>query len=331
MAVMDFQKVGADRIKSLARQIEEHVAQGRVALNAKGLFDLPPALLRPALDHIKLGDRFKFERHQMAEAIKRDNERARDFQLANMMVEPRRIGTVIRPEMWQRNPPAPARYPGDDEMGGPRMLKQHIGPEATINRMVPRHMGRSDAKNVIEAQQGRYLSGGQATTAYRVRVFVKDKDRYDHLASPDHMAPEYASHFAAERCYRVSSKDEAARRVIDLAVEHQDDPYAPTVYAVYDLRDGSWASEMELLDKAFTPGIRADEDKMLYGWQLVEDWKYEGRRGKVVPSRLLLDKSPFMRAVDKLRVRIGAEYDLHGANVMKRGEQIVVLDPLYKC
>lgn len=342
MAVIDWKEQGAAHIVEWARKVIE--ANGdRIALNAMGMFDMPKQKEQKVLNCLRLDDRFKFERAQFEEGSKRELKRepvrivgdhncwgggrfrqsevVRGIDLIerDMM---RRPGTVIRPAMWQR----PDRL--DD---APVMLKQYVGPEATIQRVVDRANTRYMAKDCIEKGQGRYLSGGQATTAYRMRVFVQPKDRYDHLASPDHAAPEYASHFATERCYRVSSKDAAARRVIDTALEHQDDPYAPKVFAVFDMKNGDWASEMELLDRAHDPYWRADESRMLYDWQLGEDWEYTGKLGKVTPSRLLLDKSPFMRAIDKLRVRIGADYDLHGANVMKRGEQIVVLDPLYKC
>lgn len=207
-------------------------------------------------------------------------------------------------------------------------LRQYVGPEATIQEVVRPGYRRGEAREACEQALARFINGGQATTAYSVRVAVRPK--VDWLArDPFKVVPDY-QHSRVERCYRVSSEDEAARRVVDLALEYQDDPYAPKIYAVYDLADGGWVSEMELLEQAYAPRMYADTSKLLYDWQLGEDWRYEGRYGNVVPSRLLIDKSAFVRAVDRLRVRLGAKYDLHGANVMKRGEQIVVLDPLYK-
>ena len=205
-------------------------------------------------------------------------------------------------------------------------MDEYISEDATIHRHVHRGMSREQADRAMS--NWRTIGGGQATRAYRCTValmpkgFRKPWEQYDPSRRADHSV----NVGREDRCYRVTKpNDRGSMAAVQEAVAHQDDPFAPKVYAVIPLLDGAWASEMELL----TPL----PDPYALEWSLCHlglgDWFTFDFSGRAIPTTKALDASPFLRAVARRQSRLGAKWDLHGSNFMMRGKQLVILDPLW--
>lgn len=206
--------------------------------------------------------------------------------------------------------------------------------DSILSRVAGPSVTRVDARQAIEQRGARFLGKGQATLAYGLKVRLMPKLNFPDIHEPfDQRLPDLIEAIEEEHVLRVSRNDPGGRATLEIAMKHQDDPYAPKVYDIVDLRDG-WASEMEKLDPSNVRYPRRNVfDSFKFDWDLFTSpppgW---GDRASGVTQRFR-DISPFVNELAEVRESKGYEWDLHAGNIAFRGngkeEQLVLLDPLY--
>lgn len=198
--------------------------------------------------------------------------------------------------------------------------------ENVITSIVRPGMSHGAALAAIQDTGARFLGSGYSTYAYEFRVRLAKHDPTPVMRNMDPAmayAPIKIEVIDEARCLRVSTNEKGIRLTMEAAMMHPDDPFAPKVYSIVELKDG-FACEMEVLS-------RADDYEDAYDDGLL--WDYgAGICGKHLPRPYLFEVSPFMAYIERKRPTIGAEYDFHDANVMYRernGERHpVILDPI---
>lgn len=197
-------------------------------------------------------------------------------------------------------------------MGG---LSRHFNPGMT----------RDVAKTVAE-RMGKYLGSGISTVAYR--VMVQEELPEIGIAPIDFNAPMHPMVNRAEpRVIRVSKNEAGIRATFEVAMANQDDPWAPKVYDMMDIRDG-FIVEMEPLRKL--GGFHSLVEEGLFKY-VVEPGRWAGSTGKIVPTATIMRVSTFVHDImRKQQSSWGLSFDLHGDNIMQRADgHPVMLDPLY--
>lgn len=192
---------------------------------------------------------------------------------------------------------------------------------------------------MLEQIGARQIGSGHFSKVFRLTVSVLDPKAPKAIGFTDFrmiadlkpwelMPPTFRSPAAKreERIVKVCVRpDRGALVVAKAAMATQDiDPLAPKYYGVTEFADGGWVAELEPLSECYSvPGGDAVHPGIT------------GSNYSSAPTAEVIAASPFLSV---LNAHIKSEYDaheltgyrwdLHGANVMMRGSQPVVTDPI---
>lgn len=186
-----------------------------------------------------------------------------------------------------------------------------------------------DVIRMLEGMGARQVGSGHFSKVYRLEVH----ELYNMPRGPiewDVMRMQHVPVMPAriERTVRIvkvcCKPDRAALLVAKAAMATCDiDKLAPKYYGVTEFGDGFWVAELEPLSECHEgPG---DAHARFTG----ERWKY-------APTDELIASSPFLSVLNahfksepgNMYGGSGYRWDLHGANVMMRGAQPVITDPM---
>lgn len=193
---------------------------------------------------------------------------------------------------------------------------------SVLSRFVEPSMDRHQAREHL-SRQGPRLGEGIATWAYKVKVAVPHKFEQGVVSVAELDAACNGVRHSEDRCLRISAPEKGSRAVVEIAMKHQDDPWAPKVFDVMELRNGDWASEMELLQGGGLFDPRFDQ---LYKTPWFKGSQYSSN---LTPTLQLMSVSPFVYELYRLIKEKQYAWDLHRMNIMFRGDQPVLLDPIY--
>lgn len=163
------------------------------------------------------------------------------------------------------------------------------------------------------------LGYGHFACVYSVEAAILPKTTI--FYNVEQMAWEVTSTVRAEtRAIKVAWKDPGGLMAAQAAMETQDvDPYAPRYYGIRECGD-YWFGEMELLADSGNLSGHSPKTSMITGEQYARS-----------PCAEFMATSPFLQACARRMEEqpgLGAYWDIHGQNVMLRGSQPVITDPI---
>lgn len=186
------------------------------------------------------------------------------------------------------------------------------------------------AKRHAERLNARYLGNGMSTTAFRVSWAERPEYMYAPMPPINFGAamPDYRIQ-REDRVIRVSDMNLGGYLTYKAARQFPDDPYAPKVYDMMLIQGGNIVFTELLRELRIGPmwGVGPMSSQLPEG-EFDDDRTNAGR--KVVPSRELRLKSPFVNELFRLVRLYNVRFDIHSENIMRRADgHIVVSDPLY--
>lgn len=200
-----------------------------------------------------------------------------------------------------------------------------------VSKWVSPTFSITQAQHAATEHGAHRIGSGISTTAYEFRVsFVEAPSvLYDlHRPTAQENVRDYKVVEEPRVLQVVTASDKGKRITIDAAMANQEDPFAPQIYGMVEFTDG-FACEMEKLEQPHSvnpmdTGYRWVDRPDL--WQREPGFAVQYFR----PTDHLLAISPYMAQIERGRRAEGIQgYDLHPHNVMMRGEQPVVIDPLF--
>jgi len=194
-----------------------------------------------------------------------------------------------------------------------------------------------DAMRMLEGMGAQQVGSGHFSKVYRVETYVeprtmslrpsplsiRDITVFDANKMRYHMDP-----VRIERTVRIikvcCKPDRAALLVAKAAMATCEiDPLAPKYYGVTEFGGGFWIAELEPLSECHEGPSEAHQ-------------RFTGERWKYAPTAELIATSPYLSILQAYHLSdpgtmdsgSGYRWDLHGANVMMRGAQPVITDPM---
>lgn len=197
---------------------------------------------------------------------------------------------------------------------------------------------RHEATDKLKSMGARYMTEGGYASVYSVEIdTVQDEARslmpamlrYD--VETMRILPNYRDEPVVRRMTRVvkvARSDPGGLIAAKAAMlTHEYDPLAPVYYGIVEFGNGDWMGEMEMLRP-----INRYVDNMDTCGHGKETSSITG--GSREPLGSVMMASPYLQIVAKIvdasraSGRRPCRWDLHGENVMMRGNQPVVTDPI---
>jgi len=202
--------------------------------------------------------------------------------------------------------------------------------QATILPKLGHCKSATDAIDALKVMGAREIGFGHFSKIYRVELSaIPSPHSYYDIARMTHV--EYMSlaqrDFAVKpevRIIKVALKPDNGALIVARAAMACSaiDPLAPVYYGITEFGNGTFMAEMEEL----SPVHNMDTFKGITCRDKVPQHKYEMPRH---PLNEAIAASPFLTVLKCYMNRGGYSWDIHVDNVMMRGNQPVVTDPMF--
>lgn len=193
--------------------------------------------------------------------------------------------------------------------------------DTLILQKLPVNAGYTAVIDALNGMCARRLGEGHFSVAYELDFDVLPQASWSVAPTAEEMVRPIA--FKRERrCIKVNRRPDTGGWITLNAAKHtyKADPHAPMVYGIVGDKH-FWVAEMEVLTK----GRRG-----AWGDHLPDTNYIMGHGESREPCEAFMKASPFMREIDRLCHIMGERkrWDLHSSNMMRRGDQAVIVDPL---